>query len=82
MGKEVLIVLLGIWVALQSFLGFPLWIDEVLFGVLGLSIATLGFVLYRESAVLHRHADTFAEHTPEVEDEIELPVESHESSLS
>lgn len=66
MGKETLVMVLGVWVALQTLLGFPLWVDRLLYALLGLCVALLGFVLYREHVKrAGRHADTFVEHTPE-----------------
>jgi len=80
MGKEILIVLLGIWVALQSFLGFPLWIDEALYGLLGMGILILGFMLSRERIAREgRRVDTFVERTPDVE-ETYATASSHDNT--
>lgn len=68
MGKEVLVMVFGVWVALQSFLGLPRIWDEVIFVILGLSILGLG-VLLRRGRMLHNSSDinqskTFVENTP------------------
>jgi hypothetical protein len=76
MGKETLIIFLGAWVALQSFLGFPLQWDMIMLAILGIAILGLG-VLLRRDAIARRthhtpHAETFIENTPEDPEVIEI----------
>ena len=68
MGKETLIIFLGAWVAVQSFLGFPLLWDEVMLAVLGVAILALGISLHRDAsarrAARMRHAESHTERAP------------------
>lgn len=72
----------GVWIALQSFLGFPILIDEILYAVLGVSILILGFLLYREHMARVAHIpDTFAEYKPDARDvDIDISNSSHDAS--
>jgi hypothetical protein len=68
MGKETLVIFLGIWVALQSFLGFPLQWDLVILAILGVAILGLGILLRRDALLRNaprtHHTETFAENVP------------------
>lgn len=69
MGKETLIIFLGAWVAVQSFLGFPLQWDIIILAVLGVAILGLG-ILLRRDALARRgpralHIETFVENVPQ-----------------
>lgn len=71
MGKDILVIIFGAWVAIQSFLGLPLFWDTIVYVILGLCIVGLGVLLRRDS--LHRRenetrqSETFAENAPSVE---------------
>ena len=83
MGKETLIMFFGAWVAVESFLGFPLLWDEVIYGILGVCIVLLGILLRRDAlrrrARHAQRAETFAENAPEVEEEIAPEVDETSS---
>jgi hypothetical protein len=68
MGKETLIMFLGAWVAVQSFLGFPLLWDRIILAILGIGIVGLGILLRREGVARRggrvRRSETFVENTP------------------
>ncbi len=60
MVKERLIFILGIFTALLSFSGFPAGWKKFLFAVIGLSLAYLAYLLYKEKRGLK--ANTASEH--------------------
>ena len=80
MGKETLIIFLGAWVAVQSFLGFPLQWDEVALAILGVAILGLGVLLRRDAiarrAPRARRTETFVENVPVQEEVTTLPPET------
>jgi hypothetical protein len=53
MGKELLIITLGIFVTILPFLGFPSSWDTALFVISGISIAALGTLIRREAIARH-----------------------------
>jgi len=48
MSKVKIIFGLGIWVAILSYLGFPLSLKNVLFSITGVGIMYLGYLLYKD----------------------------------
>ena len=71
MTKDTLTMALGMWIALEPFLGFPQNVDRWLLSITGLAVVILGFLL-RHDALHHmrtreRHADTFSENAPDAE---------------
>jgi uncharacterized membrane protein YuzA (DUF378 family) len=48
MTKDLIIVLLGVWVALEAFLGIPAKWDTIIYAVLGISIVILMLLLRRD----------------------------------
>jgi hypothetical protein len=80
MGKEILIIALGFWVAALPFLGFPAALDTIFYAVSGVCIALLG-ILVRRDVVLResrtsRTAETFTQNAspdqlPKTDDEKE-----------
>lgn len=83
MGKELLIILLGFFVAVLPFLGFPMSIDTILFAVAGISIALLG-VLVRRDIIEHearssRMRETYTQNPlPEESESTEIPDSNEE----
>ena len=68
MRKELAVMLLGAWIALEPFLGFPRSWDEPMLLVSGLLLVLLGFLL-RHNALERlktqsRRTDTFAQNAP------------------
>lgn len=55
MGKQTLIMILGVWVAIQSFLGLPLAFDRVVFALLGIAILGLGILLRHDALTREKH---------------------------
>ncbi len=51
MSKAKIILILGVWVAILPYLGFPYSLKNILFSLTGLGIIYVGFVLYKESKV-------------------------------
>lgn len=81
MGKETLIMFLGAWVAVQSFVGLPLLWDRIVLAILGVVIIGLGILLRREGIARRggrvRRSETFVENAPAV-DVLTTPSESHD----
>jgi uncharacterized membrane protein len=50
MGKDVFIMLLGVWVAILPFLGFPGSWDRILLLISGIIIISIGISLRREQS--------------------------------
>ena len=48
MSKDLTIIVLGLWVAVMPFLGFPGFWEMVIFVISGLAIAAITFMLRRE----------------------------------
>ena len=49
MSKARIILILGVWVAVLPYLGFPYSWKNVLFILSGLGLIYVGFILYKES---------------------------------
>jgi len=59
MSKVKIIFVLGIWVAILSYLGFPLSLKNVLFLITGVGIMYLSYLLYRDLKVGETGEKTF-----------------------
>jgi len=70
MKKEKLLFILGLFVAILSFLGFPRTVKSILFVLTGLGIIYLAYIFYKkekgESAVDSNHMHTFIDNVPPV----------------
>lgn len=70
MGKELLVIGIGVLVAILPFLGFPNSLDTVFFVMLGLSITILGTLIRRDALAREareaRRAETYVQ-TPDYE---------------
>ena len=53
MTKQRTIFILGLWVAILPYLGFPNSWKKILFLLAGLAIAYLAYLLYRQSKGIH-----------------------------
>ena len=49
MSKERIFLILGIWVAVLPYLGFPYLIKNILFSITGLGIIYLSYLMYRKT---------------------------------
>lgn len=49
MRRTRIILLLGIWVAILPYLGFPIFWKNILFLITGLNIIYLSYILYKEN---------------------------------
>jgi len=67
MGKDVLIMLLGVWVALLPFLGLPNSWDNIIFLISGIFIIGLGIVVRRSMNTSNRRSTLRSEDTEENE---------------
>jgi hypothetical protein len=59
MSKIKIIFILGIWVAILSYLGFPYSLKNILFFITGLGIMYLCYLLYRDLKVGETKEKTF-----------------------
>lgn len=59
MSKVKIIFILGIWVALLSYLGFPYFLKDILFPLSGLGIIFMSYLLYRDLKVGETEEKTF-----------------------
>lgn len=57
-----MLLFIGLWVAILPYLGFPLFIKNILFLLTGLLIMYLAFVLYRSlKDKVQKDVETFSE---------------------
>lgn len=54
MSYERSLFFIGIWVALLSFLGFPIQLRKILFIITGILIALIAYLMYKKSLVHKR----------------------------
>jgi len=71
--KARIFLILGIWVAVLPYLGFPSTLKSVLFSMTGLVFIYLSFVIYKESREGNKkkkHFDNFSENVDFIKKEI------------
>ena len=59
MRKAYTFLILGIWIAVLPYLGFPYSWKNIIFTVTGLGIIYMSFVLYKESKIKKKEEKTF-----------------------
>ncbi len=59
MSKEKIIFILGIWIAVLPYLGFPLSLKNSLLLITGLSLVYLGYLLYKDAKASEKKGKTF-----------------------
>jgi len=59
MRKERIVLLLGIWVAILPYLGFPMLWKNILFTLSGLGLMFVSFLIYREAKSNNQTGKTF-----------------------
>ena len=59
MSKVKIIFVLGVWVAILSYLGFPYSLKNILFSITGLGIIYLCYLLYKDLKVGETKGKTF-----------------------
>lgn len=57
--KARIFLIVGIWVAVLPYLGFPSFVKNILFSVTGLVIVYLSFVVYKDSKDFSKIKKTF-----------------------
>jgi hypothetical protein len=66
--KARLLLIIGIWVAILPYLGFPYGLKSILFSITGLFIVYISFVVYKETRFKKTHParkyDNFSESMP------------------
>jgi len=55
MGKDVIVMLLGVWVGLLPFLGFPSSWDRILFLISGIILISVGISMRRAKTASREH---------------------------
>lgn len=66
MRKERILLILGIWVALLPYLGFPYFLKNFLYTISGIVVAYFSYVLYKESQRKNAQEKTFDNFKEEV----------------
>jgi hypothetical protein len=63
MNKSKIVLSIGIWTALLPYLGFPLFIKNILFSLTGLLLMYFAYILYKESKSSRKEekSDVFSE---------------------
>ena len=65
MRKAYILLILGIWIAVLPYLGFPDSWKEVLFSLSGLGLICFSFILYKEAnkrkGIIRKNFDNFSE---------------------
>ena len=59
MKRARILLLLGLWIAILPYLGFPSSWKSVLFSITGLGLIYFGYVLYREFKASENQVKTF-----------------------
>jgi len=59
MSKVKIIFVLGVWVAILPYLGFPYSLKNILFSITGLGIIYLGYLLYNDFKKVEAEEKTF-----------------------
>ncbi len=59
MHKARIVLLLGIWVAILPYLGFPYLWKNILFSLSGLGLVFLSYLLYHEYKIAHQEEEVF-----------------------
>jgi len=59
MRKERILLILGIWVAILPYLGFPIFWKNLLFSTSGIVLVYYSYVLYREYKAKEKKVKTF-----------------------
>ena len=83
MSKTKILLILGIWVTLLPYSGFPNSWKDVLYTLTGLGLVALSYFLYRQNKMLEtteKVFDNFRENSDFIKDEIENIVEEIEES--
>jgi hypothetical protein len=74
MRKERIFLILGVWVAILPYLGFPYLWKNVLFSLSGLCLIYFSFLLYRENRLPEdniKNIDSFSENLRPEEKKVE-----------
>jgi len=73
MSKIKIILILGIWVAILPYLGFPYSFKNILFSITGLAFVGIGYLLYKEQIIegkiKEKTFDNFSENEIKIEKE-------------
>ena len=59
MTKARILLILGIWVAMLPYLGFPYFWKAILFTITGLGLIYFSYILYKESKIIETKEETF-----------------------
>ena len=59
MSKARILLILGIWVAVLPYLGFPYSWKDILFTISGLGLIYFSYTLYKESKIKETREETF-----------------------
>ena len=80
MRKEKIILVLGIWVAILPYLGFPLYLKNILLVVTGLELIYIGYTMFKNSKIGKKKTfDNFSENDNFEEKEIKNEHYEHEN---
>jgi len=64
MKRARILLILGIWVAILPYLGFPIFWKNILFTLTGLGLIYFGYILYKEAKIKenpNKKFDSFSE---------------------
>lgn len=75
-----ILLIIGIWVAILPYLGFPIFIKNLLFVITGLILVYFGLLFYKQAMKIKKKRtqkiDTFTESIPRKETPKEVPLET------
>jgi hypothetical protein len=63
MNKEKILIILGVWVAVLPYLGFPYSLKNILFSITGLGIIYLSYLLLNASKTGEKTFENFSENS-------------------
>lgn len=74
MNKSKILLVLGIWVGILPYLGFPSFFKNILFSLSGLALIYLAYILNKEIKIKKKVFDSFSENGHK-EEKIDLVME-------
>jgi hypothetical protein len=70
MSKVKILIILGVWVVILPYLGFPYSLKNIIFSITGLGIVYLGYLLINESKIEEKTFENFSENSDFVENNL------------
>jgi hypothetical protein len=66
MSKRQVLILIGVWIIVLPFLGFPEWLKTIFFAITGLYIAIIGYTIKLQAKISNGSEIPFVEHKNDI----------------